>query len=351
MNIVFLYTELAGYSIACMKKAIELYPNTHITVIRWPINKEAPFQFDFEGIQVREKNEFNANELVDFVREQLPSIIVCSGWMDKEYVGICKQFKNKIPTVLALDNQWTGSVKQQIAKLVSPFLLKNKFSHVWVPGQKQFDYARKLGFKKNTIHKGFYSADVDLFSSYYKRLKSNDVSVFPKRMLYVGRYVEHKGIFDLWKAFIAIQNEVPNEWELWCVGTGDQWGNKLEHPQIKHLGFLQPTEMDEIIKETSIYVLPSHFEPWGVSLHEFVAAGYPVVCSDKVGSAEQFLQPYENGYSFPSGDVDRLKEVLLQVMNMDNATFASMSKKSLELAQTITPSVWAKTIIAIHQHD
>ena len=43
---IFLYSELAGYMLSCMKllnesKAVEIY------VVRWPINKEAPFKFNF----------------------------------------------------------------------------------------------------------------------------------------------------------------------------------------------------------------------------------------------------------------------------------------------------------------
>ena len=345
MNILFLYSELAGYSIACMKKVLELYPNVKITVVRWPTNKEAPFNFDFKGIEVFEKNIFTDKELLTFVKKTNPDLIICSGWMDKLYVKVCSIFKGKIPTVLTLDNHWRGDTKQKIASLLSPFFIKNKFSHAWVPGEKQHAYATKLGFKATNIQKGFYSADVELFANYGLRLKSSETSSFPKRLLYVGRYVQHKGIFDLWNAFIEIQNENPNDWELWCVGTGDQWENRLQHPKIKHLGFIQPDAFDEVIKQTSIYVLPSHFEPWGVSLHEFVAAGYPVICSDKVGSSEQFLMNTANGFLFPAHDVKKLKEVLKKMIQLNIDEYNAMKNKSIALSLTITPATWADKLI------
>jgi glycosyltransferase involved in cell wall biosynthesis len=345
MNILFLYSELAGYSIACMKKVIELYPNVKIIVIRWPVNKEAPFQFDFGAIEVHEKNTFSEEQLITFVKEINPTLIVCSGWMDKTYVKICQIYKGKIPTVLTLDNHWRGDLKQRLAQVLSPFFIKSRFSHAWVPGEKQYVYAKKLGFKGDKVKKGFYSADVDLFINYRNRLKTETDNHFPKRLLYVGRYVKHKGIFDLWKAFIELQVEQPNDWELWCVGTGDQWGNRVEHPKIKHLGFLQPNEFDEVINQTSVYVLPSHFEPWGVSLHEFVSAGYPVICSHEVGSSEQFLKNYENGYLFSTGDISQLKSAMLKVMKLNNESFSKMQIKSIELSQTNTPFTWAKTLM------
>ena len=42
MKFVFLYTEIAEYFLACCK---ELSKHGQIHIIRWPINKEAPFQF------------------------------------------------------------------------------------------------------------------------------------------------------------------------------------------------------------------------------------------------------------------------------------------------------------------
>ena len=43
-RIVFLYTEIATYFLACIEKLAQ-QPNVDITVIRWPLNKEAPFDF------------------------------------------------------------------------------------------------------------------------------------------------------------------------------------------------------------------------------------------------------------------------------------------------------------------
>ena len=82
-----------------------------------------------------------------------------------------------------------------------------------MPGKRQRQFAKKLGYKSSEISEGFYSADVDLFSSYFEKAKESKSSNFPKRFIYVGRYVKHKGIFDMWNAFIELQKEHPNDWE------------------------------------------------------------------------------------------------------------------------------------------
>ena len=49
-KIVFLYSEVAGYFLACAK---ELANSAEVLIVRWPVNSEAPFQFeDIEGLTI-----------------------------------------------------------------------------------------------------------------------------------------------------------------------------------------------------------------------------------------------------------------------------------------------------------
>lgn len=347
MNIVFLYTELAGYTITCLKQVVKDYPEVSIHVFRWPVNNEAPFEFDFSGINIYDKSGFSLDQLKTKISDLNPKCLIVSGWVDKDYTAISKNYKKKIPVVLTLDNHWRGDIKQLIASQLSRFLIRSKFSRAWVPGEIQAKFARKLGFKENEIFKGFYAADVDLFKTYGKKALDIKGKEYPKRFLYVGRYVEHKGIFDIWKAFIDLQNEEPNDWEMWSVGTGDQWNNRLEHPKIKHLGFVQPSDFQEIIDQTSVYLLPSHFEPWGVSLHEFVAAGYPVLVSNEIGSSEAFCRDGKNGFVFENGNVESIKDAMHKMMNISQERFNEMASLSRTLSLQITPGLWAKTLMEI----
>lgn len=344
ISAVFLYTELAAYTIACLKDLSAR--GVKITVMRYPVNKEAPFQFDLPAeIQFTNSRELSYAELETAVENANPSVIFCSGWIDKNYLKICKKYSGKIPTVLAFDTHWRGDIRQVIASLISPFYLKRKFSHAWVPGEVQKKYAMKLGFLPDKIYKGFYCADTDHFGELYKKFRNKKENAFPKRFLYVGRYYDFKGIRDLWKAFAELHEEQPNEWELWCLGTGDI--EPVEHPFIRHFGFVQPDKMDAFISESGVFVLPSHFEPWAVAVHEFACCGFPLVCSSAVGAGEQFIAEGRNGYTFRSADVRELKEKLRQVINLPAETLNLMGERSTELAATITLKSWSETVLHI----
>lgn len=345
-NILFLYTELAGYTINCMKEAMLLNANLQIHVVRWKAASEAPFQFDFGNIKVYNREDFNVESIASLVITKNIETLICSGWVDKDYVKICRRFKSQLPTVLAIDNQWDGSAKQRLAQLLSSVLIKRNFTHAWVPGNKQFEFVRRLGIKPLNIKKGFYVADNGLFADYYQKFKSLKKSKFPKRFLYVGRYVTHKGIYDLWNAFKKIDEELNIDWELWCVGTGEEYNNRMIHPKIRHFGFLQPNDFSDVIKETGVYVLPSHFEPWGVSVQEFATAGYPMILSDEIGASESFLVEGENGYSFNPNDVKKLMDSFRKIISLSEKELIDMQLKSIQLSLSVTIQEWSDSLMS-----
>jgi glycosyltransferase involved in cell wall biosynthesis len=337
-----LYSELGDYSIACLKALGK--SGVQLMLVHWPVNKEAPFKFDFSFINaVHSRDELSDTQLVQKVESFNPNLILTSGWMDKGYVKVCRSMKSKSVRVLSLDNHWTGSMKQHAASLVSPFTIKKVFDKAFVPGEVQKQYALKLGFDNKDIQTGFYSADTSKFNSIFNEIDRGERSSFPKRLLYLGRYTKHKGIFDLWEAFSKFR-ENNQEWELWCVGTGDQFVNRLEAEGIKHFGFIQPDEMLPILKEIGVYVLPSHFEPWGVSVHEMAVAGFPMLLSDKIGAKEAFLDG--NGREFRSNNTDELLKAMTWITNLSKDELLDRSTKSHELGMKNSPEIWADKLMS-----
>ena len=37
-----------------------------------------------------------------------PDVIICSGWIDKDYLKITKTYFKKIPTIMTCDTHWRG---------------------------------------------------------------------------------------------------------------------------------------------------------------------------------------------------------------------------------------------------
>jgi len=347
IKILFLYSELAEYFVACIRHLEKNY-DVEIHLVRWRVNSEAPFSFTIdESAKIYHRDDYNRQQLMKLAKSINPHLIYCSGWMDRDYLAVCKAFKEEIPIVVGLDNHWTGSLKQQLAKLINPFTFRRWFTHAWVAGSPQRVYAKKIGFHDENILEGVYSADVDLFHGQYHTNKKRKNEEFPHRFLYVGRYNEDKGVRDMIDSFTGFKAETKSDWELWCCGTGPLRNELPENEGIKHFGFVQPAQLAEIASETGVFVLPSHYEPWGVVVHEFAAAGFPLICTEEVGAISAFLEEGINGFTFAKGDRNALSKLFIKFSKIPDSQLNKMGENSYLLSKKITPSIWSKNLLSV----
>lgn len=348
-RILFLYTELAPYFLACADRLVKDH-GVEVHIVRRPVNREAPFAMRVpEGVQLHERSALTGKALIDLARDLKPAAVFCSGWVDKGYLAACRAMRRLgTPTIMCFDTAWVGDLRQEMAVLLARFWLPRTFSHAWVTANPQALYARKLGFRNSRIRKGAYSAAVDRFAPLFDRFKNAKAAAFPHRFLCVARYIATKGHQDLCDAFDALCREGrAGDWELWFAGTGDLYDQVTTspsgaNPRILHLGFVQPAETPAIIEQCGVFVLPSTFEPWGVVVHEYAAAGMPLVLSHRVGAAEMFLVEGENGQRFPAGDVAGLKKALQWIISRHDADLAHMGERSAAVARGWDPGRWAQ---------
>ncbi|MEO8066693.1 MAG: glycosyltransferase family 4 protein [Flavobacteriales bacterium] len=352
MKLLFLYTELAPYFLACVERLVKDHA-VEVHIVRWPVNKEAPFALRFpDGVRVYERDRFDDAALMELSESIDADIAFASGWVDKGYLKVCRALcaKGK-PTVMCSDTAWRGDARQMAATVAARFWLKKTFSHAWVTGEAQARYAHKLGFPAANVRTGFYSADVDRFAPLHERFKPAKTERFPHRLLCVARYIPTKGHQLLCDAFnqLCIAGEA-GDWELWIAGTGELHDAVINsasgrNPRIKHLGFVQAEGMTEVMAQCGVFVLPSSFEPWGVVVHEHACAGFPLLLSSAVGARERFLRDGENGHVFVAGDGNTLKNMLRMMILSTDAELLAMGEASAQLGRQWGPGQWAEVVM------
>ena len=340
-RVVFLYSELAGYFLACAKELGQHPEVESVDIVHWPLNPEAPFQFSSTPqYTLHPKEDFNRGELKQLLAQINPTAIVCSGWMDSDYNAMAKAYCKLIPVVLTLDNWWTGSLKQWLAVLSSPFFIRRHFNRAWVPGAPQKLFAEKLGFRGKKLATGFYCADPKLFEKIHEIRKNRQPS---KKLLYVGRYIDVKGIRELWTAFERLSDDFP-EWELHCIGTGDLWEERMLHPKIVHHGFKQPDELAPYLEDAACFVMPSKKEPWGVVVHEMAIAGLPLLVSGQVGAATRFLESGRNGEFMRNWNFE---QVIKNFLELPEGTGKAMGEQSHRMGIRHQPQNWTEKLLKI----
>ncbi|MCM5527626.1 glycosyltransferase [Parasegetibacter sp. NRK P23] len=340
-NFLFLYTRLPDYFFQCVCYLVRNSPASTATVVYYKADENAPYSYpDVERVTLLEKSVF----LNEFSATIAPELIYVAGWGDRDYQSFMKKWKGKIPIVTGLDNPWKGTLRQKLASVLAPLLLKGKTDYIWAAGYPQYDFARKLGFPHEKILRGLYCGDIGKFG----KLKSRKEKI----ILYAGRLVEYKRPDWLLETFttLAEDNQFP-EWKLILIGRGpmkEKLTNKYgSHAQVEMYDFMEPSELARFYDRAAVFCLPSKQEHWGVVVQEAAAAGSALLLSDTCGAASEFLINGYNGYSFNSGKKEDLKGKLHKLLLQDDIGLSGMSERSRRLSERITHATWAGTIRSI----
>jgi glycosyltransferase involved in cell wall biosynthesis len=347
-KLLFLSSQFTGYFYDCLKELVTIH-GFEVQVIRWKSASNAPYLFDeCDGISIHLKDDFTSEKLCEQCLQFQPNIVYFPGWMDKDYLKIVGQLRQKGSiSVMGFDNQWQGTLKQRLFTLIGYRLFKKIFNadYTWVAGEQQAHYIRRIGVPNSEILFGLYSANQPIFYKKYKLLSSIKSRYYPKRFLFVGRFDTVKNVRLLYQVFKNIVDEnLHKGWSLTMVGEGTKKTHLHETQNIAIRPFMQPHELTDFIPQFGCFVLPSLHEPWGVVVHEAVSAGLPLIISSVTGAKTIFLKEGENGFSFDSNQEIALKNALLKIINSTDSTLMKMSECSANLSFQITPKTWANVL-------
>jgi len=345
IKILYLYSEVMGYTLATIKELSNSGSEVH--VVHWDTKKLTPFQLQpIDNVTFYPRSTYSTSKIKELVDRVKPDLAVISGWQDKGYLKVARLLRKKaIPVVTGLDSQWHGSVKQYLAAFLSPFF-KIFYSHAWVSGPYQFEYTRRLGFKKCEIVFDLYSADLALYNDIYNQSKITKQACYPHRFIFVGRFENVKAVDLLAAAWLRLEGQ-RKDWELHLIGSGSLKSYLQGQAGITIHDFMQPDRLKYVVATSGCFILPSRHEPWGVVIHEFAAAGLPIICSDVCGAVPMFVIHGLNGYWFESENMDSLVAQMMNIINSDDRELCAMSDASHLLGQRITPSSSAANLLTI----
>lgn len=342
MNIVFLNLAVMPYHVAVFRALIS--KGYHCIVYWYGTSPKTAYRAPIiDGLELYNRFDFkDTRSLFEHSSRFNPRVVVSCGWTDRRYNMVCRLFrKSKIPTLSMSDTQWNGG-KQWLNRLLSPFQHKRYFDYIWGAGILQFDYARKLGFKPRQILMNCFSGDYDTFSKIPIEEKEKE---YPKRFLFVGRFVHVKAIDVLLEAWMSIEDK--NGWTLELIGDGPLKEKfRQKYPDVIIKDFMSQSKLVEEAKQSGCFIIPSRFEPWALVIHEFAFAGLPIISSDACGAARQFVINGHNGYIAKSGDVKSLRDAINKIIHSDQNTLIQYSKNSRYLAETVTPDIVSDTLLS-----
>jgi glycosyltransferase involved in cell wall biosynthesis len=141
--------------------------------------------------------------------------------------------------------------------------------------------------------------------------------------LFAGKLVPVKNLPELLAALRLAVDRAPRL-HLLVAGEGPL-GEELraaaarEGLPVSFAGFLNQSEIPAAYAAADFLVLPSRSETWGLVVNEAMACALPAVVSDRVGCAEDLVEPGVTGFVYRAGSAEELAERLIAMAADDEA--------------------------------
>ena len=214
-----------------------------------------------------------------------------------------------------IHNEWLGEYAR-------PGVLKIGWEHNHHHGNEK--YAKKIIEScKNLDYFVLVSKDL---ANYYKGLVKPKCVYIPNlvskvditsnlkspNLVSIGRLSKEKGFLDLIDVFALIHMMYP-EWKLNIIGDGDEKGKilskiskyGLEDSIIMH-GFLDKDAVGKVLSNSSIYLMSSYTESFGIVLLEAFSYGIPCVAFDSAEGANEIISNNWDGYLIKDRNIDEM---------------------------------------------
>lgn len=346
MRIAILWTGLSGYLNACLKElasreGVDLFVSHQAPADEAPFS-DSQFAWMRNRLVLRTKPDFALLE--ERIRALNPEILVFCGWHVPAYRRMSRELAERCWRVLAMDNCWRTTLKQRLGTLIAPWYLQPLADAIWLPGERQAAFARRLGFEQRAILRGMYSCDRATIEAVHISRTAEGRTV-PHSFLFIGRFVSEKGVDQLANAYQSYRERATDPWPLVCCGAGPLSSRLKVRAGIRVEGFVQPDRLPEILATSGCLVLPSTFEPWGLVVHEAACAGLLILASENVGASVHLVQDNYNGHIFDPKDVEELAGLMTRVSNLSDVRLDEMSRASHLLSTQFSPRRWADTLL------
>lgn len=135
-----------------------------------------------------------------------------------------------------------------------------------------------------------------------------------QKMLFLGKLGQRKGAYDLIEALPEVFEKYPDAHMYFCGDGEREQAERLcrEKGIVEHVtfsGWVRGMEKERLLRECSIYVLPTYHEGMPMSILEAMSYGMAVV-STYVGGIPHLITDGENGLLCQAGDIPALKSCL-----------------------------------------
>lgn len=345
VRLAVLWSHLSGYVNASLRECAGR--DVELLVSWFRAASAAPFadsQFAWlraggRGFEWGGTDDIDGPALAAQVAQFAPELLLVSGWNHAGYRHVARRMAGRTTRILCMDNPWEGSVRQRLGCAVAPWYVRPLFEGALVAGERQYQFARRLGFADGEILTGLYAPDSAKFAP-----AAAGVAEPRAGFLFVGRLAEEKGLRTLVEAYGLYRRHSTDPWPLTVAGSGPLAPLVKGIAGIALAGFVQPDDLPSLMRRHACMVVPSYREPWGVQISEGACAGLALIATGVCGATAHLLREGYNGHVVPARDAPALAQAMLRIQA--HPRLEEFGGNSRALASQFTPRIWADNLLA-----
>ena len=287
-----------------------------------------------------------------------PQVIICGGYnYAASWEALLWARRHRVAFVLwSESNSQDARAGRAWVESLKAYFLRHCDGFV-VPGKASFEYLRSLGSAEARILTAPNAVDNSLFAILAENTSGHanefrEKLKLPSRfILFVGRLVPEKGVFDLLEAYAKLESSLRSELGLVFAGDGvstaelAQRAKRISPGTVCFTGFAQREDLAALYALAEALVLPTHSDPWGLVVNEAMACGLPIIVSNVAGCSADLVEDGWNGYVVPPRDVEKLSLAINSLMRQPELR-QRMSTHSSERIRNYSPEACAEGLAA-----
>ncbi|MGV9214410.1 glycosyltransferase family 4 protein [Micromonospora sp. RB23] len=299
---------------------------------------------------------YSASELARRGAAQDYDVVVCQDWPG--VIASQSIWKNSVPLVYTchLPMTWDIGAYDDVP---GPFNYQMEFSAlahaglvIAVSGAVRDDLERRFPFTAGKTRVAYNGTDTTFF-----RPPDDPATRRPDTVLYVGRFYEQKGFDLVPEIFAGVHARHPRaRFEIMGVGGLETVvRDRLHAAGLAHLVTWRPfgtlAEVRAAYQRSSVVIMPSRLEPFGLVATEAMATGTPLVAADTGGLAE-IVDHGRTGFLAAPGDTAGTAELVAAVLDdpslAQRMAVAAREAVVAEFAQDVTYGRIRQAYLDVH---
>ena len=212
IRMLVMWPEAAPYLVGCLKTLLAKYNVQLLMIVPRPGHSKAYLDLQESNsltfIDLSTSQTWSAHEIKKTIADFKPDIALITmkrTGLFAQSAGLVQQMGGLV--IGSCDHYWKNSWRDYANAIVSRLGVFKYYDTILVAGALGRLYARRLGFYDNRIFEGTYSCDTHLFRSIGEaRFTTDQDRVWPRVFLFIGQYIERKGIKTLLDAYSKYRN-------------------------------------------------------------------------------------------------------------------------------------------------